>query len=513
MSALWWVISLYLAKTSFAVRREVSPVENRHISVFKSVPASLEPARFDQMCDCIESFVAGLDENSEMLLGHDASDHERLERLARDWRKRYPAAKLKLIAYSGHDQFANPKISCMKELAAHATGELWLWSDADMRAPRDFIQSLRSDFTGQHDYVVSPYLIREADCAAGYLDKLFVNVEFYPGVLLLARLGDMKIGFGSGMLFPAKRFQQRVDWDSLGACLADDYHLARALGRGKLGQRQLETVSSECGWRRAWTHYYRWQKTIRWTQPGGYAMQLAVMPILGWLAWAISNPALIWPWVGLGANMALDIIASVVICRALGCPVSLRFVPSVAVWSLARPLTWLVTWLPLPVVWSGKRWWSPIRKTTPGFSSLLISILLVGCASFPDLPPADLSEPGWTVWTGQVVWKPRGLDEAIAGELIVGRHTGGESLILLAKPPLTIFVAQTSEETWQIKFSGDREDRAGRLPPPRQFVWFSMPDLLEDGVPPRGWNAQHRPPDTWELEHPGGETIRLVLDR
>jgi hypothetical protein len=253
---------------------------------------------------------------------------------------------------------ANPKVSWCRILAPHATGELWLWSDADIVAEPGTIASLRRDFSGRGaGLVTSPYVIRGGG-AAGLLDRLFVNAEFYPGVLLTDRLGLMRFAFGSGMLFEASRFAEQVDWDELGRQLADDAELGRRLAPTRLGSVTLTTLPADSGWIAALLHYLRWHKTVRWVQPAAYAAQLVVVPVVGWLAWALLRPSSTFAWSGLAAVVSLESVAAVLSCRLVGSRVRWREWPMVAVWTVLRAVTSVATWLPWPIVWRGERWWS-----------------------------------------------------------------------------------------------------------------------------------------------------------
>jgi ceramide glucosyltransferase len=119
-------------------------------------------------------------------------------------------------------------------------------------------------------------------------------------------------------------------------------------------------------WRGAILHYLRWQKTIRWCRPGSYAAQLIVLPVVGWLTWLILNPTSMVAWLGLLGIVALDTIAALAICRVLGCRIGLRRIYAVPLWSLIRGLSWVACWLPWPIVWRGRRWWSPLQRAAAG---------------------------------------------------------------------------------------------------------------------------------------------------
>ena len=330
------------------------------------MPSGIGGAEFARLKQCIESFVADLDELSELLIGCHEQDRMRLQAFVSEQRSRYPNAAIKLVVHSDPNAYANPKIAWMKILVCFATGELWLWSDADIEAPPGTLQSLRTDLAATGAGVVtSPYIIRGARNSAEFLDALFVNVDFYPGVVMMSRLNRISFGFGSAMLFEAKRFRWRVDWDRLGGCLADDYELGRLLAPVRLGSMRLTTMPAADNWSGAIRHYLRWQKTIRWCRPVAYAAQLIILPVLGWLTWMALNPSEPIGWVGLASVITMDTTAALSVSRSLRCPIGLRGLLTIPLWSLGRGVAWIACWLPWPIVWRGRKWWSPHQQGKP----------------------------------------------------------------------------------------------------------------------------------------------------
>ena len=89
------------------------------------------------------------------------------------------------------------------------------------------------------------------------------------------------------------------------------------------------------------------------------------MPLLGWLAWVLMNPAHSLPWVGLSTVLGVDAMAALLICRVVGCRIGWKHLPIIPVWSFLRGLSWLACWFPWPIVWRGRKWWSPHQEVKP----------------------------------------------------------------------------------------------------------------------------------------------------
>lgn len=144
---------------------------------------------------------------------------------------------------------------------------------------------------------------------------------------------------------------------------------------------------------------------------------------------------------------------------------------------------------------------------------MLYVIVLLSCSTDPLLPAVDLSTPGWTVWTGQALWKAEADRAAIAGDIVLARHNNGDVLISFAKPPVPIFTAQTSADLWRIDLVYTQRTRSGAGNPPSYFVWFRIPAMLQGSTAPKGWRIISEAETVWELQNPdSGESIRLVLD-
>jgi hypothetical protein len=143
----------------------------------------------------------------------------------------------------------------------------------------------------------------------------------------------------------------------------------------------------------------------------------------------------------------------------------------------------------------------------------LVSLTLWGCAGTANWPEVDLARGGWTLWTGQALWTPEGDRPPIAGEVIIARRASDEVFVSFSKPPLPIFTARTLAGQWRIDFVDAGQSHAGRGKPPRRFVWFALPRLLEGGAPPADWTIAKLAGAQWSIRNVDtGEAIRLVLD-
>lgn len=314
----------------------------------------------------LESFMEQLDENSEMLLGFELRDQSRWEPIVRDWRRKYPRTRLDVTFAAQPNQFPNPKISWEHILAPRARGKLWLWSDADIIAPAGAVAGLCGELgAGDAALITAPYVVRSVQTAPALIEALYVNMELYPGARLLQRMGAVRCAFGSCLLFSADTFQMKVTWNRLGSVLAEDFALGNTLQPVAVSPVTLESLAMESRWRHAIGRYLRWHKGVRWCRPGGYAGQLMILPLIGWLAFAVSHPALWSAWMGVAMVVLMEGLMAWIISQRIGCRIPLRHAWGIGVWCLLRPLVWMACWFPWPVVWRPQRrkWWGFDRST------------------------------------------------------------------------------------------------------------------------------------------------------
>ncbi len=366
LAACWWAVAIGLVYGKR--RRHIAPdlaklVSAGKLSIFKPIPAIVEAIPSPQLVAALESFVSQLGDQDELLLGIEQKEITKWEPVVERWRKKFPQANLQPVVKPRPAQFLNPRVSWCHTLAEHAEGELWLWSDTDMIAPAGALATMRRELLESGvGLVTCPYVVRNVEHAPKMLEALFANVEFYPGVLFCGRQGRVNFGLGSGMMFSAARFRERASWELLGARMADDNVLGKALGPVKISETTLTTLAAESDWRNALEHYRRWHKTIRWCNPAGYAGQILIVPILGWWMMALLHPSSAVVWLGLAGTATMEIVAATVVFRSAACRV--RAWPMVVLWSvLLRPLTWLAAWSPWPVVFrSQRRVWSSLYR-------------------------------------------------------------------------------------------------------------------------------------------------------
>jgi len=369
----WWGTALWLVSREWKKTRSRRMSESNaaqqnrsQLSIFKPIPSLHGDAPSLQLVDALESFVGQLTADAEALLGIEETEAAAWEPVIAKWRQTYPEARLNVISAPRPAQFHSPKVSWFHHLARYAEGEVWLWSDADIVAPAGSLQAMRREFSESNAGMLTcPYVVRSAGSAPMMLEALFVNLEFYPGVLFCRQMGPVRFGLGPAMMFSAARFHERAQWEKLGARMADGNALGRALAPVKISDTTVVTFAAESTWRDAIQHYFRWKKTVRWCQPVGFAGLIIIQPMLGWLLAVLLHPLSVFAWLGLAATGQVEVLTAAALFWLIGC--ELRSWSVVSLWSLLlRPLTWVASWMPWPVVFrSQKRKWRSLYHSVP----------------------------------------------------------------------------------------------------------------------------------------------------
>lgn len=363
----WWGITLWLVSREYYRRHSLKAAVSNSaqsklpaLSIFKPIPSLHGDQPSPQLVDALESFVSQLTVDTEMLLGVEDTESAAWETILGKWRQTYPAARLNVVVAPRPAQFHSPKVSWFHYLSRYAKGEVWLWSDADIVALAGSLNAMRREFSESGAGMLTcPYVVRDAGSAPMMLEALFVNVEFYPGVLFCRQMGPVRFGLGPSMMFSATRFRERAQWEKLGTRMADDNALGRALAPVKVSETTVVTFAAESAWRDAVEHYFRWQKTVRWCQPAGFAGLIIIQPMLGWLMAVLLHPSNPVPWLGLVATGQVEVLTAMTLFWLIGCELRSWWV--VTLWSLLlRPLTWVGCWMPWPVVFRSqkRKWWS-----------------------------------------------------------------------------------------------------------------------------------------------------------
>ncbi|MGH7971668.1 MAG: glycosyltransferase [Limisphaerales bacterium] len=193
---------------------------------------------------------------------------------------------------------ANLKVSKLLETEKLAVHEILVISDADVKAPTDFlvnaVQPLADAGVG---LVNSFYCLANPTTLAMRWEALAVNADFWSQVLQSQSLRPLDFALGAVMLIRRRDLKAIGGFAALSDCLADDYQLGNRIT--KLGRRiAISPVVAECwsapvNWTQVWKHQLRWARTIRVCQPVPYFFSILSNATLWPVLWLALEPGLL----------------------------------------------------------------------------------------------------------------------------------------------------------------------------------------------------------------------------
>jgi hypothetical protein len=129
------------------------------------------------------------------------------------------------------------------------------------------------------------------------------------------------------------------------------------------------------------------------------------------------------------------------------------------------------------------------------------ALCLVACQTVPPLPPANLSEPGWTVRQGQAVWRRQRAAPGLAGDLILATRPDGRTFVQFSKSALPILTAQSTPDRWEVESPTENKRHSGHGRPPAQLIFLYLPRALAGQPLPKEWSWRQLDNGNWRLEN------------
>jgi hypothetical protein len=131
----------------------------------------------------------------------------------------------------------------------------------------------------------------------------------------------------------------------------------------------------------------------------------------------------------------------------------------------------------------------------------LAAACVTGCAS-RQLPPTDLTAPGWTQQHVEAVWRPREGAPELVGELLVATHPDGSRWVQFSKQGLPLVLARTTPSGWTLQSPLRSRGLAGRGPAPDRGPWFQLDHLPPSPPASNRWRLTLQADGSWRLAHP-----------
>jgi len=271
----------------------------------------------------------------------------------------YPKRQIKLIVCE-RTLGANVKVSNLAQMLPHASHEILLVNDSDIRVEPKYLREVVAPL-GDAEIGLVTCLYR-AECAStlgSRLEALSIATDFVPGVLS-ARFLENGLHFGLGSTLALRR----ADLEAIGGFeaildyLADDYELGRRIANtGKkveLSSAVVTTFLPAYSVGEFWRHQLRWSRTIRDARPGGYFGLLFTFGLPWALLMTIASGGAAWAWIFLALTYGVRIALGMATARVLSDRHAMRGIFLLPLRDLIAPLVWLAGLAGNRVHWRGE---------------------------------------------------------------------------------------------------------------------------------------------------------------
>jgi ceramide glucosyltransferase len=213
----------------------------------------------------------------------------------------YLSRKIRLIVCD-RTLGTNIKVSNLAQMLPHATHQILLVNDSDIRVEPDYLQRVIAPLADpQVGMVTCLYRAEPAPTLGSRLEALTIGTDFVPGVLSARFLENgLHFGLGSTLAFRRSDLDAIGGFESILDYLADDYELgSRIASTGKrieLSPATVTTFLPAYTLGEFWLHQLRWSRTIRAARRWGYAGLLFTFGLPWSLAMLIASGGARWAW-------------------------------------------------------------------------------------------------------------------------------------------------------------------------------------------------------------------------
>ena len=174
------------------------------------------------------------------------------------------------------DQSQNGKAATLALASESWDGDIFVISDGDMTADKDYLERVLAEFSDPSVGVVTCIYTAEAS-GTGSLGQLFESLcmlDFAGSVLVCELTEGISFAMGSTMAIRRQALEDIGGFEALVSYLADDYQLGnkahRAGWKVRLARTVMRTQVDGVSLAHGLAHQYRWLVTSRASRPGGH---------------------------------------------------------------------------------------------------------------------------------------------------------------------------------------------------------------------------------------------------
>ncbi|MEI9865330.1 MAG: glycosyltransferase [Limisphaerales bacterium] len=271
----------------------------------------------------------------------------------------FPERKIQLVF--AELQGTNRKTSIMEAMWQQATGHFLFFSDADVAAPKNYLQQLvpRLAQSGVGCLTCLPRGI-EARTLGGKMIALHYGFNFLPQWMLAQQTTGIHWAIGHTMAVPRAVLDKVGGFKNFLNHLADDYELGNLVS--KLGLQVivppllLDCVMPAESFGLAFTRMQRWKRTIRRSRGAQFLGVVITYPVFWALIFALLQPLAWWSW----SAFAIVVLIRWLFAAGLQTVVKMPDWPRawwlLPVVDIVESITFFGAYFGNQIVWAGRRY-------------------------------------------------------------------------------------------------------------------------------------------------------------
>ena len=307
----------------------------------------------DDLYHNLRSFFEQDQREFELVFGVTNADDPALRVVARLQRE-FPNVRSVIAVHEGGAAL-NPKVRNLLGMLPHASHDLLLISDSNVRAPKHYVRELATLHATQQAGVVTNLFAGISERTLGAaLENVQLNGFVAAGSALPTLSGDAAV-IGKSTLFSRAALERLGGLSRLSCVLAEDFVLGKmfesAGQRVVIAPTVLESPNRELTLRAAFARHLRWSM-LRWRlRPAIALLEPLTSPLL-MLPFALSAFGH-FAWLWLSVLLAVRDLGGWVLLRGWG----QAWIPIVLgpLRELAAPCAWLIGMFKRHVTWRGQR--------------------------------------------------------------------------------------------------------------------------------------------------------------
>ncbi len=271
----------------------------------------------------------------------------------------FPERKIQLVF--AELQGTNRKTSIMEAMWQQATGQFLFFSDADVAAPKNYLQQLVPRLA-QPNVGCLTCLPRgiEAQSMGGKMIALHYGFNYLPQWMLAQQTTGIHWAIGHTMAVPRAMLERIGGFKNFLNHLADDYELGNRAS--KLGLRVivppllLDCVVPAETFGEAFTRMQRWKRTIRRSRGAHFLGVIITYPVFWTLLFALLQPCAWWSWSMFGIVILIRWLLASGLQVVVKMPDWSRAWWLLPVVDVVEGITFFGAYFGSQIVWAGRRY-------------------------------------------------------------------------------------------------------------------------------------------------------------